>query len=273
MGLYGFDAFSPAEILAKVETVGVAKARLPLAPMLMLAVLAGAFVGLGALYYVVVRSDPSLGFATRQVLGGAVFSLGLLLVVVAGADLFTGNNLLVMARAAGKISTAELLRSWALVLVGNAIGAGGLAVLVFLSGHPAMNDGAVAAQYLQIASAKTTLPFASAFFSGVLCNALVCVALWMAFAGRSVVDKAVALIFPVSAFVAAGFEHSIANIYLLLLAMLIQAFDGGAAAGPSLSWFGIMSNMVPVMLGNLVGGSVFVGLVFHIIYRRTRPGE
>lgn len=273
MGIYGFDAFSPAEIIAKVETVGVAKARLPLASMLMLALLGGAFIGLGALYYVVVRSDPGLGFATRQVLGGAVFSLGLLLVVVAGAELFTGNNLLVMAWAVQKISTAELLRSWALVLLGNAIGAGGLAVLVFLSDHDAMNNGAVAAQYLRIASAKTQLPFATAFFSGVLCNALVCVAVWMAFAGRSVTDKAVAMIFPVSAFVAAGFEHSIANIYLLSLAMLIQTFGGGALAGTSLTWYGLMSNMVPVLLGNLVGGAVFVAAVFHIIYRRARPGQ
>ena len=273
MGIYGFDAFSPAEIIAKVETVGVAKARLPLAPMLMLAVLAGAFIGLGALYYVVVRSDPGLGFASRQVLGGAVFSLGLLLVVVAGAELFTGNNLLVMAWAVRKISSAELMRSWAVVLFGNAIGAGGLAVLVFLSDHHAMNNGAVAAQYLQIAATKTHLPPAHAFFSGVLCNALVCMAVWMAFAGRSVVDKAVAIIFPVSAFVAAGFEHSIANIYLITLAMLIQAFDGGAVAGSPLTWHGFMSNMVPVLLGNLVGGSVFVGLVFHIIYHRARPRD
>ncbi|MGZ8313653.1 MAG: formate/nitrite transporter family protein [Telluria sp.] len=273
MAMYGFDAFSPAEIIAKVETVGVAKARLPLAPMLMLAVLAGAFIGLGALFYVVVRSDPALGFAARQVLGGAVFSLGLLLVVVAGAELFTGNNLLVMAWAVRKISTAELMRSWAVVLLGNAIGACGLAVLVFLADHGAMNHGAVAAQYLQIASAKTHLPPVTAFFSGVLCNALVCVAVWMAFAGRSVVDKAVAIIFPVSAFVAAGFEHSIANIYLFAMAMLLQAFGGGTIAGPALPWHGFMSNMGPVLLGNIVGGSVLVGLVFHIIYHRARPGE
>lgn len=273
MDMFGFDAFSPSEISAKVETVGVAKARLPLGPMLMLAVLAGAFIGLGALSWVVVRSDPGLGFAARQVLGGAVFSLGLLLVVVAGAELFTGNNLLVMAWAVRKISTTELMRSWAVVLFGNAIGAGGLAVLVFLSDHHALNNGAVAAQYLQVAAAKTQLPPITAFFSGVLCNALVCVAVWMAFAGRSVADKAVAIIFPVSAFVAAGFEHSIANIYLIAMAMLVQAFDSGAAPGHAITWHGFMSNMVPVLLGNIVGGSVLVGLVFHVIYHRARPGE
>jgi formate transporter len=268
MEIYGFDAFSPAEIFARVETVGVTKARLPLLSMLMLSMLAGAYIGLGALYYVLVRSDPSLGFAACQVLGGVVFSLGLLMVVVAGAELFTGNNLLVMAWAAAKISTRELLRSWLIVFCGNFIGALGLAGLVLLSNHPAANHGAVAAQYLQIASAKTQLAFVPAFFSGVLCNALVCVAIWMAIAGRSVADKAVAILFPISAFVAAGFEHCVANMYLIPMAMLLQATGGGAAAPPVL-WSGLLANMLPVVLGNIVGGAVFVGVVFRVIYARA----
>ncbi len=267
MEMYGFDAFSPAQIIAKVETVGVSKARLPLASMLMLSVLAGAFIGMGALYQVLVRADPTLGFALRQVLGGAVFSLGLLMVVVAGAELFTGNNLLVMAWAADMISTGELLRSWAIVFCGNFVGAVGLAGLVLLSGHPAANHGAVAAQYLEIAAAKTALPFLGAFFSGVLCNSLVCIAIWMSIAGRSVVDKAVAILFPVSAFVAAGFEHCVANMYLIPMAMLIQAGGGASPAAPIL-WSGLLANLVPVVLGNVVGGAVFVGVVFHVIYRR-----
>lgn len=268
MEIYGFDAFSPAEIFARVESVGVTKARLPLPSMLMLSMLAGAYIGLGALYYVLVRADPTLGFAARQVLGGAVFSLGLLMVVVAGAELFTGNNLLVMAWAASRISTRELLRSWLIVFCGNFLGAVGLAVLVVLSNHPAANHGAVAAQYLQIAAAKTQLSFVPAFFSGVLCNALVCVAIWMAIAGRSVVDKAVAIVFPISAFVAAGFEHCVANMYLIPMAMLIQATGGGGASPPVL-WSGLLANMVPVVLGNLAGGAVFVGVVFHVIYTRA----
>lgn len=268
MEVYGFDAFSPAEIIARVETVGVAKARLPIGPMLMLSVLAGAFIGLGALYYVLVRSDATIGFAARQVLGGAVFSLGLLMVVVAGAELFTGNNLLVMAWAAGKITTRELLRNWLIVFCGNFVGAVGLACLVVLSGHPASNHGAVAAEYLQIAAAKTELPFLRAFFSGVLCNALVCIAIWMAIAGRSVVDKAVAILFPISAFVAAGFEHSVANMYLIPMAMLIQASSDPGVAAP-FGWSGLLANMMPVVLGNIVGGSILVGVVFHVIYRRT----
>ena len=266
--LFGSDAFSPTEIAAKVESIAVAKARLPLLSMLMLGILAGAFIGLGAMYYVIVRSDPTIGFATRQVLGGVTFSLGLLLVVVAGAELFTGNNLLAMAWADGKMSTREVLRNWVIVCCGNFIGAAGLAVLVYLSGHAAMNDGAIAAQYVVIAAAKQAMPFWTAFFKGVLCNVLVCMAVWMALAGRSVVDKAVAIVFPISAFVAAGFEHSIANMYFFPLAMLLQTFDGVGAGAPAVTWLGLIGNLIPVILGNIIGGSVLVGLVYHVIYRR-----
>lgn len=177
----------------------MAKVRLPLLSMLMLSVLAGAFIGLGALYYVIVKSDASLGFAAGQVLGGVAFSLGLILVVVAGAELFTGNNLQAMAWADRKISTGDLLRNWAIVCNGNFIGAAGLAVLVFLSHHADMNSGAIAQEYLKIAAAKVALPFWTAFFKAVLCNVLVCMAVWMAFAGRSVIDKVAAIVFPISA--------------------------------------------------------------------------
>lgn len=266
---YGFDAFSPKEIAARVEAIGVNKARLPLLSMLMLGILAGAFIGLGALYYVLIRSDPTLGFAARQVLGGAAFSLGLFLVVVAGAELFTGNNLLAMAWAGGKISTRDLLRNWAIVCCGNFIGAAGLALLVFLSHHADLNNGAIAQEYLRIASAKVSMPFWTAFFRGVLCNVLVCMAVWMALAGRSVVDKAAAIVLPISAFVAAGFEHSIANMYLIPLAMLLQDAGGSVATVDAIGWAGFFRNMVPVLLGNIIGGSVLVGLVYYIIYLRV----
>lgn len=267
--IFGLDAYSPAEIAARVETIGVTKARLGLFPMLMLSVLAGASIGLGSLYYVIVRSDPSLGFATRQLLGGLVFSLGLILVIVAGAELFTGNNLLVMAWADGKITTFELLRSWAIVLTGNFIGAVGLAFLVLLSHHPDMNNGMVAQEYLSIAAAKVSLPFWTAFFRGVLCNALVCMAVWMALAGRSIVDKAIAIVFPISAFVAAGFEHSVANMYLIPLAILLQEWGEVQDAGVAITWLGFMQNITPVLLGNIVGGSMLVGLVYYVIYQRN----
>lgn len=263
--IFGVDAFSPKEIARKVEDVGAAKARLPLRSMLMLGILAGAFIGLGALYYVIVRSDASLGAAIKQILGGMAFALGLILVVVAGAELFTGNNLLVMAWADRKITTFELLRSWAVVCTGNFIGAVGLAILAFLARHAEINEGLIGQEYLRIASQKVALPFSTAFFRGVLCNALVCLAVWMAMAGRSVVDKVVAIVVPVSAFVAAGFEHSVANMYFIPMAMLLQML-GGNESQEAITWLDFLHNLIPVLLGNLVGGSVLVGLVYYLIY-------
>jgi formate/nitrite transporter len=266
--VFGFDAFAPKEIAERVEQVGVAKARLPLRSLVMLGMLAGAFIGLGALFSVLVVSDPDLGFAWKRVLAGVTFSLGLLLVVVAGAELFTGNNLLAMAWADRRISTAELLRNWIVVGVANFAGALVLAALVFLSGHAAMNGGLVGDQYLAIAAAKTTAPLHELFFRGVLCNVLVCLAVWMALAGRTVTDRFVAIVLPISAFVAAGFEHSIANMYLIPLAMMLQA--AGSELPPGVDPIGALDlfrNLLPVIAGNLVGGSVLVALVYFVIYR------
>ena len=265
--IYGSDAFSPAQITERIENVGVTKARLPFLPMFMLGVLAGAFIGLGALFFTLVKADASLSFAVSQVLGGLVFCLGLLLVIVAGAELFTGNNLIVMAWAEGKVSSLEVLRNWVIVCAGNFVGAAGLAVMVYLSGHTAMFDGAIAEKYLAIASAKVQLPVLEAFFRGVLCNVLVCMAVWMAFAGHTVVDKAVAIVFPITAFVAAGFEHSIANMYFIPMAMLQQSF-AGMETGVELTWGLFVSSQIPVIAGNIAGGSLLVGLVYHVIYRR-----
>ena len=274
--LFGSDAYSPKEIAARVENVGVAKARLPLLSTVMLGLLAGAFIGLGALYFNIVASDASLGFAAKRVLGGVCFSLGLLLVVVAGAELFTGNNLLAMAWAEGKISTTELLRNWVVVCVANFAGAAGLAVLVWLSGHLSMNDYAVGKSLVATAAAKAGLPLMEAFFRGILCNVLVCMAVWMSFAGRSVVDKFVAIVLPISAFVAAGFEHSIANMYIFPLAMLQQMSHPIDIAGAALiDMPHMLANLVVVIAGNIIGGSVLVALVYHIVYRRgvseTKP--
>ncbi|MCW8859540.1 MAG: formate/nitrite transporter family protein [Deltaproteobacteria bacterium] len=266
--IYGFDAFSPKEIAERVENIGVTKARLPFLSMVMLGILAGAFIGMGALYFVLIVSDPTLGFAVSKVLGGAAFSLGLILVVVAGAELFTGNNLQAMAWADGKLSTAELLRSWVIICGTNFIGAAGLAVLVVFSGHPQLNDGLIAEQYLKIAAAKCELPFWTAFFRGILCNILVCLAVWMALAGRSVIDKAIAIIFPISAFVAAGFEHSIANMYFIPMGILLKLTGQSTFQADAVTWVGFLHNIVPVILGNIVGGSILVGLVYFIIYRR-----
>jgi formate/nitrite transporter len=270
--IFGLDAYSPKEVAARVREVCVVKARLPLLTMWMLSLLAGGFIGLGALYYTLVVSDATLGFAASRVLGGLCFSLGLILVVVAGAELFTGNNLLAMAWVDRCLSTAELLRNWGVVCAGNFVGAAGLALLVLLSGHPSLNQGAIAKTTLEIAAQKCSLPLQEAFFRGVLCNVLVCMAVWMAMAGRSVVDKAVAIVLPISAFVAAGFEHSIANMYIIPLAMLIKASAAAVPAGTeAITWAGFAGNLVPVIAGNLVGGSVLVALVYWTIY--LRPGK
>ena len=257
--IYGLDAYSPKEIAGRVNDFCVIKARMPLFTVSMLGMLAGAFIGLGALMYTLVASDAGLGFAATRVLGGLSFSLGLILVTVAGAELFTGNNMLAMAWADGCVSTREVLRNWIIVCTTNFIGAVGLAILVWLSGHASLNGGAVGQTAIKIAMAKAGLPLGEAFFRGVLCNVLVCMAVWMALAGRSVTDKAIAIIFPITAFVAAGFEHSIANMYFFPLAMLL---------GAPLGWADFARNIVPVIAGNIVGGSVLVALVYYVIYRR-----
>jgi formate/nitrite transporter len=259
----GFDAYSPREIAERVNAVCLAKSATPMLSLFMLGVLAGGFIGLGSLFYVIVISDPTLGFAASRVVGGAVFSLGLLLVVVAGAELFTGNNLLAMGWAQGCLSTRDVLLNWTVVCTANFVGAAGLALLVFLSGHAAMNDGLIGETYIAIGTAKSSLPFWEAFFRGVLCNVLVCMAVWMTLAGRSVVDKFVAVLLPIAAFVAAGFEHSVANMYFLPLANLLNA-----AAGSPVSVAWLWTNLVPVIAGNIVGGSVLVALVYYVIYRR-----
>lgn len=256
----GFDAYSPKDIAGRVKTFCVAKAQLGLLSLAMLGLLAGAFIGLGALVFTLVSSDESLGFAAKRLLGGLSFSLGLILVTVAGAELFTGNNLLAMAWADGCVSTRQVLRNWSVVCVANFVGATGLALLVWLSGQAGLNDGNVGRTAVRIAMAKAQLPMAEAFFRGVLCNVLVCMAAWMALAGRSVTDKAVAIVFPITAFVAAGFEHSIANMYFMPLAMMLGAPLGAAD---------MARNLLPVIAGNLVGGSVLVALVYHVIYVRS----
>lgn len=205
--LLNFSAYGPAEIEEAIEKVGVTKATMPALASFMLAVVAGGSIGLGALYYVLVASDPTLGFAAQRVVGGLVFTLGMSLVLIGGAELFTGNNLIVMAWASGRVSTARILQNWLIVYCGNLVGAVGLAILVLLSHHLDMNGGRVGSTILSTATAKIGPDTLTLFFRGILCNVLVCLAVWLAHAGRSVTDKVLALLLPISAFVAAGFEH------------------------------------------------------------------
>jgi formate/nitrite transporter len=268
--IFGFDAYSPREIAERIESVGVTKARLPLIPMLMLGVLAGGFIGFGALYFTLITSDPSLGFAGGRVLGAVCFSLGLILVVVAGAELFTGNNLLMMAWAERKLTTGEVLRNWLIVGLANLVGALGLAVLVTLSGHLDLNSGAVGKQAVTIAAAKLATPLDQVFFRAVLCNMLVCLAVWMSLAGRSVTDKAVAIVFPISAFVAAGFEHSVANMYFFPVAMLRQVISPMQISGAeAITLTAALVHTAVVLAGNILGGALLVALIYHLIYRRS----
>lgn len=265
--IFGFDAFSPKEIASRVEHTGIVKARLPLLKMILLGILAGAFIGLGAMFSVIVSSDPTIPFGISRVFSGLVFSLGLILVVVAGAELFTGNNLIVMAWADNKLSGAEVLRNWLIVCVSNFIGAGGIAFLIYLSKHPDLNQQGIAMQYLKIASTKCSIPFMNAFFSGAMCNVLVCLAVWMSQAGRSVIDKVIVIVFPITAFVAAGFEHSIANMYFIPMGIFLKNDYPGIAGAELISVFGMFKNLLPVILGNLCGGSVLVALLYFLIYR------
>ncbi|MEH2545028.1 formate transporter [Bradyrhizobium sp. AZCC 2262] len=267
--IFSLNAYSPAEIKEAVEKVGVKKTNLPFLASLMLAVIAGGSIGLGALYYTIIVSDPGLSFAAARVMGGLAFSLGLVIVLVGGAELFTGNNLIVMAWASGNVTTRQMLRNWVVVYFGNLIGAVGLVVLVFLSHHLDMNGGRVGLSILNTAAAKIQPDAVTLFFKGVLCNLLVCLAVWLAYAGRSVTDKVVALVFPVSAFIAAGFEHCVANMYFLPLAWLMtQTGDVPADFDASaITMTGIIHNLVPVTLGNIVGGAGLVGAMYWTIYR------
>jgi formate transporter len=275
------DAYSPAEMAQRVLRVGVAKANLLPADSLILAVMAGAFIGLGAAFSTLATTDPGMGFGPTRILGGLAFSLGLILVVVAGAELFTGNNLVAMAWASRAITTRQVARNWILVYIGNFIGSVGTALLVYWSGTWALADNGVAMNALGIAAAKCDLTWVEAFARGVLCNALVCLAVWLCNSARSVTDKILAIIWPITGFVALGFEHCIANMYFIPLGILLKAdpsllpslTDAPATVGGNLDALtlqGLVNTLVPVTLGNIVGGTLLVAGVYWFAYLRPK---
>jgi formate transporter len=274
------DALLPPEIAGKAADVGVAKAGMDAFKTLTLGVLAGAFIGLGAAFATTTAAGAAgeLPFGVTRLLVGVVFSLGLILVVAAGAELFTGNNLIVMAWAERRIPLRRLLRNWALVYVGNLVGALATVALVFAGQQHEFGSGAVGVSALTIAQAKDSLGFGQALALGALCNALVCLAVWLSYSARSVTDKVLAVVFPISAFVALGFEHSVANMYFLPMGALVRerasdefwtAADTSARAFPDVTWANALANLVPVTLGNIIGGSVMVGLVYWAVYLRS----
>ncbi|MCF8466098.1 MAG: formate/nitrite transporter family protein [Sneathiella sp.] len=257
---HAFDAYSPREIALRVETMGVAKTTQEFIPTLMLAILAGAFIAMGAAFYTLVITDSGLGFGVARLLGGLAFSTGLILVIVGGAELFTGNNLIAMAWASRKVTHRQLLRNWGIVYIGNFIGALGTAAIITLSGILLLDGGAVAKTAVSIADAKIALPLHEAFFRGILCNTLVCLAVWLCFSARTVTGKILAIIFPISAFVALGFEHSVANMYLIPIGYL--------AGSEIVTFSALFLNLLVVTAGNIVGGGGLVALVYWIIYLR-----
>ena len=274
------DPLLPPGMALACEAAGVAKAGRDALSLLILGLLAGAFIALGALFMTVVLTGAGdLPWGVARLLAGLVFSLGLILVIVGGAELFTGDSLMVVAYASRRITISALLRAWSLVYVGNIAGAVGTAALVFLAGHHEFGRGAVGTTALAIASAKVALPTIQLFFLAVLCNVLVCLAVWMSFGARSATDKVMVIVPAIAAFVAAGFEHSIANLYLLPYAFAIKAWASpgfwtsiGQASSdyPQLSVGGVLHNIVVATLGNLVGGSVMVGAVYWSVYLRQR---
>lgn len=276
---FSFDSLVPPEMAAKAENVGVSKARLGPYRMFSLAVLAGAFIAMGAIFSTTATTGGgSLPFGVAKVIGGLAFSLGLILVVIAGAELFTGNNLIVMAWAGGKVTTQQLLRNWVIVYLGNFVGSILTAFLMFLSKQYLFGNGTLGLNALTVANTKTGLGFVQAFVLGIFCNALVCLAVWLCMSARSATDRVFLIIPPISAFVAAGFEHSVANMYFIPIGLFIKAGANAdywtligktAADFPNLTWGNFfLANLLPVTLGNIVGGAVMVGLVYWSIYLR-----
>ena len=261
------DAYAPAQIAMRVREVGVTKATMPVLTMFSLAVLAGAFIALGALFYTITMTTGkgvAVPFGLHRLAGGVTFSLGLVLVVVGGAELFTGNNLIAMAWASGRVTTQQIMRNWGWVYLGNLAGAVGTAALVWLAGIQNMGDGSVGETMIQIARSKISLDPVSTIARGVLCNVLVCLAVWLCMGARSVTDKIFAILFPITGFVACGFEHSVANMYFLPMGVALAA---GTSA--PLSAVDAISNLALVTIGNIFGGTVLVALVYWTVYLRS----
>lgn len=280
-GAHRIDALLPPEIALACEAAGAVKAKRDAMALFVLGVLAGAFIALGAIFMTVVLTGAGdLPWGVARLLGGLVFSLGLILVIVGGAELFTGDALMIMACASRRISLAALLRAWALVYAGNICGAVGTAALMVLAGSHEFGGGAVGETALAIANGKAALPTVRLFFLAVLCNVLVCLAVWMSFGARGVAGKVMVIVPPVAAFVAAGFEHSIANLYLLPYGLALKAWAGAefwAATGHDASAFAALTvgnalhNIAVSTVGNLVGGSLLVGAVYWFVFLRRRP--
>jgi formate transporter len=282
--LVTLDPILPQAMAARAEENGIKRAATDPLTLFILSILAGAFISFGAIFATTVMAgSDALPFGVVRLLAGLVFSVGLLLVVISGAELFTGNNLIVMAWASGKVRTRDVLSNWVIAFAGNALGALATAILMFLTTQYTFGGGSVGLVALTTATAKTSLPLIPAVTLGIMCNALVCLAVWMCFSARTTIDRVVTVIPPIAAFVTSGFEHSIANIYFIPMGLLIKngaplsfwaAIGKTAADYPSLTWYNfLIGNLLPVTFGNVIGGSVMVAAVYWFVYLRKKPQQ
>lgn len=270
--------FPPKDVASKICETGVGKCKLPILKMFILAILAGVYIAFGAQLFLLVGSDSTLGFGFTRFLSASVFTVGLMMVVVGGAELFTGNNLVLIAALDKKVTWGELLKNWVVVYIGNFVGSIILAAFLFWGGTWSLNGNLVGANALKVALSKTSLTFAQAFFRGILCNWLVCMAVWMAMASKDVIGKLFAIYFPIMAFVASGFEHSVANMFFIPYGIflkgnpkVLEAAGKTLADLANLNWGTLFTvNLIPVTLGNLVGGAIFVGAVYWYVYLSSK---
>lgn len=271
--------FSPAEVARMVVDMGRTKCGLDILPMVLLGILAGAYIAFGAELSTMVAHDLGayMGVGFAKLVGGSVFSVGLMLVILAGAELFTGNCLILTGLLAGKCSTKAMFRNWSIVYAANFTGSILLAYAMYHSGLWKTGNSAVGAAALNIAVSKVNLSFMEAFVRGVGCNWLVCLAIWLAVAGKDTVSKILGIYFPIMAFVASGFEHSVANMYFIPMGLflkgngLLAGLGGGSEAVANLTWQGfLVNNLAPVTLGNIVGGAFFVGGIYYLVYLRKK---
>ena len=273
------DTIMPADMALRAEQAGVRRASMDSVTVLVLGIMGGGFVSFGAIFATTVSAGAgSLSFGVVRLLIGLVFSTGLIMVVIAGAELFTGNILIVMAWASRKVTTRRMLKNWLIVFVGNSIGALAIAMLMFLTTQYTFGAGAVGLTALSVANAKAELAFVPALTLGIMCNALVCLAVWMCYSARTTADRVLTIIPPITAFAAAGFEHSIANLYFIAMGLFIKNWAGDAfwhsigktaADFPALTWSNfLLGNLLPVTIGNIIGGSLLVGAVYWFVYLR-----
>ena len=264
------DQLSPAETEAKAESLGVSKSKMGFIQSFMLSIMAGAFISMGAMFFLLIVSDSALPFAAQRLIGGCLFSLGLLLVVVCGAELFTGNTMIVMSAASRKITWLAVLKNWLVVFFGNFVGALIMVGLVYLSNFQGMNGGAVGTAIVSVAAGKMTPDWLTLFAKGIMCNFLVCLAVWIAYGSKTVADKMLGILLPIAAFVACGFEHCVANMFFLPFGILLASM-GIAPAGidPStVTWAGALWNWSASVPGNIVGGALFVGMAYWVAYHK-----